>query len=161
MKPARSWQITGDLPTDSTNARASFRTASSVTTVLTSSTSPITGAGLKKCTPSTLEGRVVLTAISMTGREEVFVAIMACSGSSGSSAWKASCFSSRCSGIASMTMSHSLRSANVVVPEIRDSVASRSAASILPRSTARSIDCVMRARPAATWSSSSSRKITR
>jgi hypothetical protein len=48
-----------------------------VTTVLTSSTRPITGAGLKKWNPTTRLGRPVWTAISITGNEEVFVARIA------------------------------------------------------------------------------------
>jgi hypothetical protein len=49
-----------------------------VTTVRTSSISGMTGAGLKKWNPSTLFERLVRTARSITGSEEVFVAMMAC-----------------------------------------------------------------------------------
>ncbi len=71
MKPARSPITTGTLPTDSVNARMSSMTSCSVTTVRTSSTSFCTGAGLKKCIPTTLPGRPVRTEISVTDSDEV------------------------------------------------------------------------------------------
>ena len=45
-----------------------------MTTVRTTSTSLSTGAGLKKCMPTTLDGRLVATEISVTDSDDVFVA---------------------------------------------------------------------------------------
>ena len=49
-------------------------TSCSVTTVRMTSTSFMTGAGLKKCSPTTLPGRLVATAISVIDSDEVLLA---------------------------------------------------------------------------------------
>jgi len=63
---------------------ASANTASAVSslvrTVLTTSTSFITGAGLKKCIPATCSGRSVAAASEITGSDEVVLARIACRG---------------------------------------------------------------------------------
>ena len=74
MKPARSPMVTSTLPSRSASASTSSTTSGSVTTVRTTSTSFMTGAGLKKCMPMTLLGRPVATEISVTDRLEVLVA---------------------------------------------------------------------------------------
>ena len=53
------------------------RRSSSVSSVRTTSTSGSTGAGLKKCMPTTRSGRAVAAAISVTESAEVFVARIA------------------------------------------------------------------------------------
>jgi hypothetical protein len=53
MKPARSLIVTSTLPTRAHSASTSSTTSGAVTTVLMTSTSFITGAGLKKCVPMT------------------------------------------------------------------------------------------------------------
>src|SRR5688500_16203604 len=72
--PDRSEQTTGCLPTARHTAVAVATTSSEVRMVRTTSTSPMTGAGLKKCRPTTSAGRWVATAHSMTGRLDVVVA---------------------------------------------------------------------------------------
>src|SRR5215831_1577849 len=69
MNPARSPIVTSTLPSFCANASTSSTTSGSVTTVRTISTSFITGAGLKKCRPTTLLGRPVATAISVIDDE--------------------------------------------------------------------------------------------
>ena len=107
MNPARSPIVTSTLPSFWVKASTAWRASGSVSTLLTISTSFITGAGLKKCTPTTLPGRRVATAISVTDSDEVLVARMV-SGLQISSTWaKIERFRSRCSGTASMTRSTS------------------------------------------------------
>ena len=76
MKPALSPMTTGTLPSRAASASMSATTSGSVTTVRTTSTSLSTGAGLKKCIPTTLDGRLVATEISVTDSDEVLVARM-------------------------------------------------------------------------------------
>src|SRR5919112_1194884 len=72
--PARSAQTTGVLPSDAHTARAVRAVSADVRIVRTTSTSGITGAGLKKCRPTTSAGRSVAIAHSITGRLDVVVA---------------------------------------------------------------------------------------
>ena len=76
MKPAWSFTSTGVFPQASAKARAAAMVSSEAVRGLTTSTSAMTGAGLKKWTPQTLSGRPVCMASSMTGRVEVLVARM-------------------------------------------------------------------------------------
>src|SRR5687768_384281 len=73
-KPERSAQITGYLPRSAQIAAAVLTVSSEVRMVRTTSTRPITGAGLKKCSPRTSAGRFVAIAHSTTGRLDVVVA---------------------------------------------------------------------------------------
>ena len=77
MNPARSPQVTGCLPSRRQRSWAVDTTSAPVETVCTTSTSFITGAGLKKCRPTTSWGRRVAAAHSITGSEEVVVARIA------------------------------------------------------------------------------------
>ena len=72
--PARSPTVTATLPSRATSSRTAAVTAGSVTTVVTTSTSRMTGAGLKKCSPTTRPCRPVAAATSVTDRELVLVA---------------------------------------------------------------------------------------
>ena len=74
MNPALSPTTTGVLPSERASSAASSTTSGSVTTVRTISTKLCTGAGLKKCTPTTRPGCEVAAAISVTDSDEVFVA---------------------------------------------------------------------------------------
>ena len=76
MKPAWSLTSTGVLPQASAKARAAAMVSSEAVSGRTTSTSAITGAGLKKWMPHTFSGRPVSMASSMTGRVEVLVARM-------------------------------------------------------------------------------------
>ena len=56
MKPGVSLQATGSLPSRCANANAASKASSLVCAVRTTSTSGSTGAGLKKCMPTTRSG---------------------------------------------------------------------------------------------------------
>ena len=144
MKPALSPTTTGTLPRRSVSAFTSSMTSTSVTTVRITSTSFSTGAGLKKCIPTTCAGRCVATEISVTESEDVLVASMASGAVMRSSSVKIFCFSSRCSGTASTTRWQSARSSIEVVKVIRSKIDCRSSSVSLPRLTARFVD-------ASTW----------
>ena len=105
MKPARSPMTTGCLPSDRANSAASSTTSCDVTTVRTTSTKACTGAGLKKWMPTTLSGRLVATAMSVTDSDEVLLARIACGGTMASTRPKISFLRSRLSLTASMTRS--------------------------------------------------------
>ena len=126
MKPALSPMTTGVLPSRSASAATSSTTSCSVTTVRTTSTSLSTGAGLKKCIPTTLDGRVVATEISVTDSDEVLVARIVSGRQILSRAAKISCLRSSRSGTASTTRSTSARSSIEVLNRTRPTSASRS-----------------------------------
>ena len=116
-------------------------TAGSVRTDGITSTSFITGAGLKKCMPMTRSGRPVAMAISMIGMDEVLVARTASGEATTSSrAWKISALRSNDSTTASTTRSQSPRSPISVVKDRLPRAAPWAASSSLPRSRARSRD---------------------
>ena len=77
MKPGVSLQATGSLPSRWANANAVSKASSLVCAVRTTSTSGSTGAGLKKCMPTTRSGVCVASAICVTESAEVFVARIA------------------------------------------------------------------------------------
>ena len=104
--------------------------------VRTTSTSFITGTGLKKWSPTNCSGRWVNMAIWVMVSEEVLLAKMASFLTTSSRAEKVLRFSSRFSTIASTTTSQSARAARSTVPERRETASSRAAASSLPFSTA-------------------------
>ncbi|OPZ52821.1 MAG: hypothetical protein BWY91_02165 [bacterium ADurb.BinA028] len=105
MNPALSPTTTGFLSSFSARALTSLKTSSEVTTVRITSTNAMTVAGLKKCMPSTREGFLVATAISVTDSEDVLVARTASSATTSSRAAKICFFRARCSGTASTTSS--------------------------------------------------------
>src|SRR4051794_3489848 len=160
MNPARSPMVTSTLPSRSASASTSSTTDGSVTTVCTTSTSFMTGAGLKKCIPMTLLGRPVATDSSVTDRLEVLVARIVSGGQTLSSAAKISVLSSMRSGTASITSSACARSSSEVLNRIRPKISSRSAGSSLPRLTARSVECSRWPRPRASASSLTSTAVT-
>ena len=152
MKPARSPQETGDLPTFEQSARTVSETSSEVVTVETTSTSFITGAGLKKCIPTTSAGRFVTLASSMTGRLEVVVAKIAPGLQMSSRFSKSVVLMARSSAIASTTMSTSARSSSEVVPVSRPRISGFADSSSLPRPMALSRLLVIRAATPSTLS---------
>ena len=150
MNPARSLTATGVLPR-SRDSRASVSAVSGeVSTVEITSTSFMTGAGLKKCSPATRAGSRVPPAISVTDSEEVLVARIA-SARQASSSWANRVFlSSMRSGMASITRSASATPvATSLVGRIRASISSRAVSVSLPRLTALSREARTRAMP---WS---------
>ncbi len=160
MNPARSPHTTGDLPSRTASVRTSSTTSGSVTTVRTSSTSSCTGAGLKKCIPTTRPGRSVRTDSSVIESDEVLDAKIVSGPQILSSAANTAALSSRRSGTASTTRSASARSARSVVTRTRSSSAARSDSSSLPRATARAVECSMCSRPWAAAASSTSTATT-
>ncbi|CAM5381828.1 hypothetical protein SANTM175S_00332 [Streptomyces antimycoticus] len=105
MKPARSGQSTARLPSAAATACAVPRASLEVSTVCTTSTSRITGAGLKKCIPMTSSGRRVAIAHAMTGRLEVEVASTAPGAHTRSRSAKTARLTSMSSATASTTRS--------------------------------------------------------
>ena len=73
-KPGVSWQRIGCLPSRSPSAYAVSNASSDVRSARTISTSGMSGAGLKKCIPTTRSGVEVAPAISVTESADVFVA---------------------------------------------------------------------------------------
>src|SRR6476469_3173428 len=153
MNPALSPQTTGFLPSRSTNAVTSSSTDGSVTTVRTISPRSCTGAGWKKCTPTTRPGWALAVEISVTDSEEVFVARIAVGETIVSSSRKIPFLISRDSTTASTTKSASARSFISVVSVIRPRISACSASVILPRFTARPVECSRCWRPRARASS--------
>jgi hypothetical protein len=117
---------------------ARFSTSPAVATVRTTSTSFITGAGLKKWSPMTRSGRSVTEARSTTGRDDVVVARIASGFVERSSSRKIASLTARSSATASTTRSTSAMSANSSVVVIRSRTRSASSRSIFPFVTARS-----------------------
>ena len=101
------------------------------------STSGSTGAGLKKCIPTTRSGCSVASAIFAIGIADVFEARIASGPTMRSSSAKVSRFGSSSSTIASITRSQPARSSRLVVSVSRPSAASRSSAVSFSFSTAR------------------------
>src|SRR5436190_12726913 len=100
MKPARSGHSTVVLPRYPQNVRASATAPSAVHVVRASSTSLIAGAGLKKCSPSTLSGRPDASAQAATDRLDVVVVSTAPGRHTEPSAAKTARLVSRSSGVA-------------------------------------------------------------
>ena len=110
MKPALSPQMTGFLPSLPTRTLTSSSTCGSVTTVRMISTRFCTGAGLKKCTPTTRPGDEFAVEISVTDSDEVLVARIVSGFTMSSSCRKMSFLICRDSTTASTTKSASARS---------------------------------------------------
>src|SRR2546430_450807 len=135
MKPELSFATTGSLPSDWANAKARRNVSAEVVTVRTTSTSGISGTGLKKCSPTKRSPRFVAAAIAAIVRLDVFEAKMVAGPHRPSSSFHRAFLSSRSSVTASTTTSHAFRSAVAVVKCKRLRVASRSAAGSFPFST--------------------------
>src|SRR2546427_11130163 len=153
MKAVASLVCTGVLPTARTHSTAVLTAASSVRPVRTTSTSFMSGTGLKKWRPSTCPGRRVAAAIAVTLHDEVLEARIARGGQTRSSLANVSFLSGWFSVIASTTRSQSWRSSSRVVPPMRPSASSFAFASILPRATSASSVVLRLPRPR--WSRSS------
>jgi hypothetical protein len=99
------------------------------------STSFMSGTGLKKCKPAKRSGRFVLAASSWIQSEDVFEQKIVPSATTASSTAKVFRFSSTFSMIASMIRSQPFKSSGDVVPDRLASVLSRASAVTLPFST--------------------------
>ena len=78
MKPPRSGAVIGSLPIACANAISASCVSWLVVSARITSTSFISGTGLKKCRPPTLSGRLVAGASSVMHSDEVFDAMMQC-----------------------------------------------------------------------------------
>src|SRR5262245_20463698 len=145
MNAVASFVWTGTLPTVRTHSVAVFTASSSVRIVRATSTSFISGTGLKKWSPSTWPGRLVAAAIAVTLHDEVLVASRVGGGQMRSSLANVSFLSAWFSVIASTTRSQPLRSSKRGVPAMRARMSSLAFASSLPR--AASPSSVSRSRP--------------
>ena len=110
------------------------------------STSAISGTGLKKCMPTTRSGRRVTDPIAATDSELVFVARIAPSAAVASSRRKASRLSARSSGMASTTRSAAESASRLSAGRMRASASVASFASSWPFPTFRSRKPPMRSR---------------
>src|SRR3954454_5634122 len=138
MKPVLSFAETTDLPSLSPKARPASNASSSVVTVRMTSSSGMTCAGLKKCSPMKRLGRRVTTAWSITASDEVFVARTAFSSLTiRSSSFHSSIFSGRLSVIASITSWQSAKSSSSSVGWSRPRISSDADCSSFPFSTER------------------------
>ena len=80
-KPGKSFASAGVLPSSRASSTIAAVVSSEVCGARMTSTSDITGTGLKKCMPITCGGRAVAAARVVIGMEEVFDARMALGGS--------------------------------------------------------------------------------
>ena len=160
MNPARSPQCTACLPTAAQTALAVATTSGAVAMVETTSTSFITGAGLKKCRPTTSDGREVAAAHSITGSEDVVVARIAPGRTTSSKAAKTACLTESSSATASITRSTEASASKSVTGTIRPSAAAASCSDSLPLTTALSRDFFTRATDACALSMLRARSTT-
>ena len=115
MKPELSFAAIGSLRSEAANANARLKVASDVVTVRTTSTSGISGTGLKKCRPTNRSARFVAPAISAIVRLEVFDAKIVPAPHRPSSSLNSAFLRARSSVIASITISTPFRSATLVL----------------------------------------------
>ena len=127
----------GSLPSLRDSSMVRSKVSSSVSKPRITSTSFITGTGLKKCIPTTFCGRPVAAAISVILNPEVFEARIVPLLQTASSFLYNSFLRSIFSTTASMTKSTPLKSSMLVVPLMRLRTASASSRLFFPLSTAR------------------------
>mmetsp|Transcript_31935 Transcript_31935/g.75076 ORF Transcript_31935/g.75076 Transcript_31935/m.75076 type:complete len:231 (-) Transcript_31935:130-822(-) len=132
MKPGVERACTGVLPQRAARSNTACATSGAVPRPDTTSTSFISGTGLKKCMPTSRSGRCMPRARAVTEIDEVLVAMTASSGSSASSSAKSVRFTSRFSTMASMTRSAGCSAATGLM---RASVAATASALSLPLAT--------------------------
>mmetsp|Transcript_89729 Transcript_89729/g.239752 ORF Transcript_89729/g.239752 Transcript_89729/m.239752 type:complete len:265 (+) Transcript_89729:235-1029(+) len=125
MKPGVSLHLTGTLPMALPKARSESKVLSSVAGPRTTSTSFMTGTGLKKWRPANWAGRETAWAISAITSEEVLDARMEVLGAALSMPAKILCFTARFSVAASITRSASFTPSSVlVVTLMRETISS-------------------------------------
>src|SRR3990172_4633555 len=145
MKPGVSAAMTGVLPMRRARSAVADDTAGSVSGPAITSTSAMTGTGLKKCIPTTRCGRSVASAILVIDRLLVLLARMTSrSAAAASRRRNAPRLSSRSSGAASITRSAEARSSNSVAVASRPSAAPPSAGVSWPFSTRRPMNPAIR-----------------
>ena len=135
-KPGPSAASITCLPIARPSSRVVSSAASPECSPATTSTSFITGAGLKKCMPTTRSAPGTPAAISVTDSEEVFVASTQSSRTTSAARVNSSRLSSSDSGAASITMSASARPDSSAAGSSGASSSSRLRARASPRSSA-------------------------
>ncbi len=135
MKPGVDAACTGVLPQAPAVAAIVAATAGSVARPDTTSTSGISGTGLKKCMPTIRPGRSMPCASAVIDSDEVFEASMAPGSTSGSSCANSVRLAARSSTIASITRPATQASASVPTVTIRASAAAAASPASLPRAT--------------------------
>ena len=134
MNPASSLERTQVLPSTSVpNRRANANVSSLVEADGVSSTSAITGTGLKKCIPMTSAGRPAAAPSVAIGIDDVFEARTTSGRVTAPSRSKIRRFASASSVAASITRSASASACRSVAAPIRSSAAARSSSASLPR----------------------------
>ncbi len=113
MKPGLSLARIGVRPMRAPTSVVASSAPGAESAVATTSTSFISAGGLKKCMPTTRSRFGTPAAIAVTGSEEVLLARIVSAPQAAASAANSSRFSSRSSGAASTTRSHSPRSARL------------------------------------------------
>src|SRR5256885_15325635 len=88
MNPELSFAATGSLPGDLANAKARSNVSVDVVPVRTTSTSGISGTGLKKCRPTKRSARLVAAAMAATVRLDVLEAKIVAGGHRPSSSFR-------------------------------------------------------------------------
>ena len=137
MKPGVSAARTGVLARRRAAKIVASATLDAVSGPAITSTSAMSGTGLKKCIPTTRSGCCVADAICAIARLLVLLARMVVGWDAASSRRKVARFSSRSSGIASISRSTAASSSSVAAAEMRAKVAAAVASSICPFSTLR------------------------
>ncbi len=106
MKPGVSRARTGVWPSAAPKSTSRCSTAGAVSSPAMTSTSFISGTGLKKCSPATRSGRAQALAMAVTGSDDVLVARMHVSPTAASSSLNSACLASSFSTMASTTIVH-------------------------------------------------------
>ena len=157
MKPELSRAATGSLPSRRTKAMARATVSGLVRTLRTTSTSGISGTGLKKCSPITRSARAVAAANAAIVRLDVLEAKIVAGPTCGSSSRNSAVLSDRSSVIASMMRPAGASAASSVVNCSCSSAAAWSAVASFPFSTSFASDLAMPAFPRPIAASSVSR----
>ncbi len=146
-KPGVSGHGTASLPRPCAKASAAANASSSTTAVRTTSTSGISGAGLKKCRPTTRSGRPLADAMAVTDSAEVLVARIVSGRQSAWSSANSAALGAGSSTMASITRSASASGARSPPAVKRPRAASAVAASSAPFSTRLASPASMRPLP--------------
>ena len=150
MKPGVDLARTGALPQAVEVSIKVSAASGDVASPVITSTRAISGAGLKKCMPTSRSGRASAPPIAVIESEEVLLARMASSATMPSSFLNRSCLTARSSTMASITSLAGASSSSVSQAVMRPRIASRSAPVILPLSIERPRNFSMPAMPRAT-----------
>ncbi len=137
MKPGVDAARTGVLPQAAANAYTACATAGSVARPEITSTSGISGTGLKKCMPTTRPGCLRPVPSAVIDNDDVFEARMHPGAATFSMLAKSSRLAARSSAMASITSPATQVSASVTTVVMRASAASASAAARRPLAVSR------------------------